>query len=231
LDPPLNQAGRGWLLLQAIALALIAAAQAAVVFWAVQYMALVGGVIDPDPVLLGISAAYVIGVWLLTWPQPADPRKGWQLRLERSGMRVLALAAPVSVWMLGYDWWYVPWWDFGRYQRAVGGIVLLIGICQWLIFDHLSHAAARSRAGPPPDYFRAGRHASAFAWLAVCFFWAPDHERGQGYSLPGNICCCPPAALVVYLYPPALLVAAVVMFVREARAAGRGKAAIHAEPQ
>jgi hypothetical protein len=45
------------------------------------------------------------------------------------------------------------------------------------------------------------------------------------------MCCCPPASLVVYLYPPALLVASVVMFVRDAKAAGRGKPPVTVEPE
>jgi hypothetical protein len=231
LDPPLSDAGRPWLLIQGIAVSLLAIAHAGVGFWAVQYASWVGGSLDPDAMLFGVSGIYLVGVWLLSWPQPADPRRGWRTRLEHWAMRILAMTAPVSIGMMWYDWWYVPWYDFGRYEQAAGWIVLLVGICQWLVFDHLSHLAARTRAGPTPDYFRAARYASICAWLLVCLLWVPDATRHGGPSLPGAMCCCPPASLVVYLYPPALLVASVVMFVRDAKAAGRGKPPVTVEPE
>jgi hypothetical protein len=187
-----------------------------------------GRVMDPDVILFGVASAFAIGVWILAWPQPSDPRAGWRTYMKRWAMRILALAAPVAVGLMWFDWRYVPWWDFGRYQAAASRIVLLVGPCQWLVFDHLSHLAARTRAGPPPDYFRAGRYASAFAWLMVWLFWPPGYAGSGGNSLSSVTCCCPPGALIVFVFPPALLVAAAGMFFAEWRTGARPRPTIEA---
>jgi hypothetical protein len=219
--PPLAESLPGWLRLQALGAALLAAVHVVTFLCAGVLWMPPLRVSHPDQLFIILAACYAAGAWLLSWPEPPSRDAGWRTAARRWGLRFFSLGPLAAAGLMWVSWNVVPWWDYERYRLAAAEALALVNICEWLVFDHLSLLAAGTTRPGLYFHYRAARYAACFATLVLSVYGPPGFPKEGLWRRGELVGCCFPAELIVFVYPTVLVAVFVPVLLSAARAARR----------